>query len=155
GGMATVYLAHQGSLDRLVAIKVLPPEWARDEHFVRRFRREAEAVAKLEHPNILPIFDFGHEGDILYMVTPYVAGGTLRERMLQPQPWANLVAILAQIASALDFAHRRGIVHRDVKPTNILMKASDWALLADFGIARQISQAATMTSHLVGTPEYM
>lgn len=155
GGMASVYKAVQASLNRNVALKVLPPSLAMDPTFVERFRREATAAASLQHPNILPIYDFGQDGDTFYIAMMLVLGGTLRERIGRlPLPLACRIA--SQIADALDYAHARGIIHRDVKPTNILMARDDWAMLADFGIARLVeAQGLTSTGTGIGTPEYM
>ncbi|MCL6649632.1 MAG: serine/threonine protein kinase [Chloroflexi bacterium] len=155
GGMAAVYRAVQTSLNRSVALKVLPPSLALDPTFVERFRREATAAASLQHPNILPIYDFGQDGDFFYIAMMLVLGGTLRERIGRlPLPLA--VRLASQIADALDYAHQRGIVHRDVKPSNILMAREDWAMLSDFGIARLVeAQGLTSTGMGIGTPEYM
>ncbi|MCS6801453.1 MAG: protein kinase [Chloroflexota bacterium] len=156
GGMATVYRALQPALNRSVAIKVLPPVLANDDLFVARFRREAMVVAGLAHPNILPVYDFGIFDGYLAIIMMYVRGGTLRTRLGEPMPVATAVQIAAQVADALRYAHERGIVHRDVKPSNILMARSDWALLADFGIAQLADQRTlTLTGAKVGTPEYM
>lgn len=155
GGMASVYRAVQPSLNRNVAIKVLPPNLAMDPTFLERFRREATSVATLQHPNILPVYDFGQDQDLSYIVMMLVGGGTLRDRIGRI-PLTTSVRIASQIADALDHAHSQGIVHRDVKPTNVLMPRDDWALLADFGIAR-LTEAAGLTSAGtgIGTPEYM
>ncbi|MCS6800916.1 MAG: protein kinase [Dehalococcoidia bacterium] len=155
GGMASVYKAVQASLNRNVALKVLPPSLAADPTFVERFRREANAAASLQHPNILPIYDFGQDGETFYIAMMLVLGGTLRERIGRLSlPLACRIA--SQIADALDYAHARGIVHRDVKPTNILMAREDWAMLADFGIARLVeAQGLTSIGTGIGTPEYM
>ncbi|GIW10964.1 MAG: hypothetical protein KatS3mg061_2021 [Dehalococcoidia bacterium] len=156
GGMATVYRGIQTALGRSVAIKVLPPLLAADEAFVARFRREAMVVAGLAHPNILPVYDFGAFNGYLTIVMMYVQGGTLRARLGEPMAVGAAVRLVAQVADALAYAHERGIVHRDVKPANILLARADWALLADFGIAHLADQRTlTLTGAKVGTPEYM
>jgi serine/threonine-protein kinase len=156
GGMATVYRALQPSLGRSVAVKVLPPVLAGDETFVARFRREAMVVAGLAHPNILPVYDFGAFNGYLAIVMMYVLGGTLRTRLGEPMPVTTAVRIVGQVADALSYAHERGIIHRDVKPTNILMARPDWALLADFGIAHLADhRTLTLTGGKFGTPQYM
>ncbi|GIW05793.1 MAG: hypothetical protein KatS3mg060_0598 [Dehalococcoidia bacterium] len=156
GGMATVYRALQPALGRSVAVKVLPPVLAADETFVARFRREAMVVAGLAHPNILPVYDFGAFNGYLAIVMMYVLGGTLRMRLGEPMPVSTAVRIVGQVADALSYAHERGIIHRDVKPTNILMARPDWALLADFGIAQLADhRTLTLTGGKVGTPQYM
>ena len=135
GGMASVYKAYQPGLDRHVAIKVLPAQHALNPGFKQRFSREARAVAQLSHPNILPIYDFGVKGDLSYFVMKYVPGQTLRDVLGQPMDLFTVADYVEQISSALDHAHQHGIVHRDIKPTNILLE-DDWLLLADFGLAK-------------------
>lgn len=157
GGMATVYKAYQPSLDRHVAVKILAPFLANQRDFFERFRREATAVARLSHPNILNVYDFGQEGDLAYIVMEYVVGGNLAGRLGSAKDLAFASVIIAQMASALDYAHRRGIIHRDIKPANILMAEDDWAILSDFGIAKIVEStlALTQTGMGIGTPEYM
>jgi len=157
GGMATVYKAYQPSLGRYVAIKVLPPYHAEAETFIARFDREARAVARLEHPHILPIYDFGREGDLSYIVTKYVEGGTLKDYLGQPFDLQRATSIVSQVASALDYAHDQGIIHRDVKPSNVLLDHGEWALLTDFGLAKMAGVSARITGSGVGigTPAYM
>ena len=157
GGMATVYKAYQPSLGRYVAIKVLPPYHADADIFIARFIREARAVARLEHPHILPIYDFGREGELSYIVTKYVEGGTLKDQLGHPFDLQRAASIIAQVASALDYAHDQGIIHRDVKPSNILLDHGEWALLTDFGLAKMIGASARITGSGVGigTPAYM
>src|SRR5579875_1818775 len=159
GGMAVVYKALQPSLHRYVAIKVLPPYLVQEEEFRARFQREAETVARLDHPNILPVHDYVQEGDVAYIVMPLVTGGTLGEWLQQSPPLARVVPVLSQILSALGHAHTRvpPIVHRDIKPNNILMGERDRPLLTDFGIAKILEPSlyATRTGTLIGTPEYM
>jgi serine/threonine protein kinase/formylglycine-generating enzyme required for sulfatase activity len=157
GGMATVYKAYQPGLDRYVAVKVLPTYLARDPRFVARFRREARAIARLNHTNILPVHDFGQEGELSYIVMRYVETGNLKERLGEPLDLETTVEIMAQVGKALDYAHRRGIIHRDVKPSNVLMDEEGVALLSDFGLARMAEATVkiTKTGVGVGTPEYM
>lgn len=159
GGMAVVYRAYQASLNRYVAIKVLPPQLSFDEQFVQRFQREARAAAGLRHPNIVVIHDVGHEGGIYYLVMEYLEGRTLREVIQQEGPLKadGAAHIAEQLAAALDYAHRQGFVHRDVKPANIFVGEDDRVTLTDFGIAKAASetQQLTRTGMLVGTPEYM
>jgi hypothetical protein len=158
GGMATVYKAYQPSLDRYVAVKVLSTFLAQDPDFTDRFEQEAKAIAKLNHPNILPVHDYGQEGELIYIVMRYVEGGTLQDMMLgQPMDLDTAVEITAQMGGALDYAHQRGIVHRDVKPSNVLMADGNWALLSDFGLARIIGASTRITKAGVGmgTPDYI
>jgi hypothetical protein len=158
GGMATVFRAYQPSLDRYVAVKVLPPYYAHEPGFSERFSREARAVARLEHPHILPIYDFGQEGDYTYLVIKYVPAGTLKDLLAAGRlPLEQTVEIVSQVAAALDYAHRHGIIHRDVKPSNVLMDRGEWALLMDFGLAKMVegSKQLTASGVGVGTPAYM
>ncbi len=157
GGMATVYKAYEPALDRYVAIKVLPQFFARDPNFMQRFRREAKAAAQLNHPNIVPTYSFGEEGDITYIAMQYVEGGTLKQARGQVYAPAQAVQIAAPIVRALAYAHGRGIVHRDIKPANVLMSEGDWPLLTDFGLAKmaEASTRLTGTGVGVGTPMYM
>ncbi len=158
GGMATVYQGYQADVERYVAIKVLPPHPGLDSAFIDRFRLEARTIARLQHPHILPLYDYGTQDDILYLVMQYVDGGSLKEQIdegrMDPQEVARL---LVQISSALDYAHRQGVIHRDIKPANILLTGEGYALLADFGIAKLAGDSANLTGTggLVGTPAYM
>ncbi|MFN8535618.1 MAG: protein kinase [Dehalococcoidia bacterium] len=158
GGMATIFRARQEALGRDVAVKVLPAYLAADPEYLARFRREANAIAQLQHPNILPVFDFGERDGLTYIVMLLAPSGqTLRERLGAPVPLATAVQIMNQVGGALHYAHEQGIVHRDVKPSNVLMGERDWALLSDFGIARMVQGAThlTRTGVGIGTPEYM
>jgi serine/threonine protein kinase/Tol biopolymer transport system component len=157
GGMATVYKAYEPALDRYVAVKVLPQYFAHDPDFAARFEREAKAVAKLDHPNILPIYSFGQEAGLTYIAMRYVETGTLKEMLGQPLDLHTTANIFGQIGQALDYAHRQGVVHRDVKPSNVLMSGRNWALLTDFGLARMVEASVqlTKTGVGVGTPAYM
>jgi hypothetical protein len=155
--MATVYKAHQIALDRLVALKVLPAFFAEEPGFRERFQREAITVAQLRHPNILTIFDYGEENGVAFIVTEYVDGGTLSGRLGEPVAVDEVCDLLGPVASALDYAHERGVIHRDVKPSNILIAADGAPILADFGLAQMMGSLPrlTQTGTLAGTPEYM
>ncbi|HET9076901.1 MAG TPA: Stk1 family PASTA domain-containing Ser/Thr kinase [Acidimicrobiales bacterium] len=157
GGMAQVYLARDLLLDRPVALKMLFPELSVDQAFVERFRREARAAANLSHPNIVGVYDWGQGNSTYYIVMEYVDGPTLsallRQGPLAPQ---RAAAIAASVAAALDFAHRRGVIHRDVKPGNVLIDDRSQVKVADFGIARAAgaSEDLTQTGSVMGTATY-
>lgn len=157
GGMATVYLAHDIALDRKVAIKVMSQVLSLGDG-VERFRREAKTAASLSHPNIIPIYAVQYSERLLYFVMKYVEGRSLDSiiKELGPLPVPMVQAILGQTASAFGYAHRRGVVHRDIKPGNILIDDEGWAVVTDFGIAK-VSEAEQLTSTglSVGTPTYM
>ncbi len=161
GGMAEVFRAYQTGVDRYVAVKVILPHLAADETFVARFRREVRIITRLEHPNIVPVYDFGAEKDgTLYLVMRLVEGGSLEGRLLTNGrlPLREITRKLGQITSALDYAHRNGVVHRDLKPSNVLLDEQGNAYLTDFGIAKLTetdSHNLTNTGTVVGTPEYM
>ena len=160
GGMAAVYLAREISLERLVAIKVLPPEIAITEEIRERFRREAKTAAKLTHPNIVPLYSFGDTDDMLYFVMGFVQGESLGEIMKRQGriPEHTAREILSSIAGALEYAHKKGIVHRDIKPDNVLIDdESGKPMLTDFGIAKALAGGGTLTEvgSIVGTPAYM
>lgn len=158
GGMATVYYAIHTALDRPVVLKVLHPHLSRDADMRERFRREAETAAQLVHPHICNIVDFGMTDRHVYIVMPYMSRGTLGDRVsgqrtLSPERTA---ALGAQVASALDYAHRHGLVHRDIKPDNILFDEDENAMVTDFGIATAHFRARmTGSGHVMGTPHYM
>jgi len=158
GGMATVYRAYQAALDRFVAIKLIDPRLANDPTFVERFRLEARIAARLRHPNLLTIFDFGDDNGTLYLVTELIEGGTLQAKLGEINSFAVAIDLVEQIGQALDFAHTQEIVHRDVKPANVFLEG-DRAILADFGIAKVLSDTTdaglTATGTGIGTPEYM
>lgn len=157
GGMATVFKAYQSTLDRYVAIKVLPSYHAQDPVFEKRFIQEARSVAKLAHPNIVQIHDFGKHEDITYIVMEYVDGGTLKDRLRKALPPAEAVDFVLHAAEGLDCAHRNGIVHRDVKPANMLLRKDGHLLLSDFGIAKLLEATSNLTrvGTGIGTPQYM
>ncbi|HOT91301.1 MAG TPA: protein kinase [Anaerolineae bacterium] len=159
GGMSEVYKGQHVQLDRMVAVKVLHPFLADEEGFVTRFKREASIVAKLRHPNIMQVYDFDYNEalDVYYMVMEYIDGPTLKTRLNEgPLPQEEAVRIAALIADALDYAHRRGMVHRDVKPANIMFMPDGQPVLTDFGIAKMLTLSGlTASGAMVGTPAYM
>jgi serine/threonine-protein kinase len=157
GGMAEVYRGFDPSLDRTVAIKVLLPPFDRDAGFVARFRREAQAAARLNHPNIVGVYDAGAEGDMQYIVMEYIEGRTLASFLAgggKPTP-VQAVELTSKVAAALQAAHGQGIVHRDIKPANIMVTRAGAVKVMDFGIARlQTDATAPQTSSVIGTPAY-
>jgi len=157
GGMGVVYRATDLSLERPVALKLIAPELAEDERFRARFLREPRLAASLDHPNVIPIYEAGEHDGQLYLAMRFVEGSDLRtlldsEGKLPPE---RTLAILAQVAGALDAAHRRALVHRDVKPANVLIDADGHVYLTDFGITKQLGGASTDTGRLVGTLDYL
>lgn len=158
GGMAAVYEAYQPAVDRHVALKVLPRHFAQDQEFIGRFEQEAKILASLQHPHILPVHDFGESDGFTFIVMPFIKTGTLADIIdQQPLPLDQIIRVISQVGDALDYAHARGLVHRDVKPSNILIDERGNCLLADFGIAKILEGAdnLTATGGLVGTPKYM
>ncbi len=158
GPVSTIYKAYQPKLDRFVAIKVLSPHVVDEEGFLERFTLEARAVAQLDHPNIVPVYDFDQVGDIAYIVLKYVESGTLRSMMTsQPMDLGLTVDLVTQVGLALGYAHKHGVVHRDVKPSNILIGEGRWALLTDFGLAKILGGGRQLTRSGIGmgTPDYL
>ncbi|MDQ2884459.1 MAG: protein kinase [Chloroflexota bacterium] len=157
GGMATVFRAYQPSLDRYVAIKVLPTKQAQDPIFFKRFVQEARSIARLAHPNIVHIYNFGEEGDIKYIAMEYVDGGTLKQRLGKPLPVRQAADFVIQAAQGLACAHSNGIIHRDIKPANMLLRKNGHLLLTDFGLAKILEDTTniTRTGARLGTPHYM
>jgi serine/threonine-protein kinase len=158
GGMAQVYRAVDRQLDRPVALKVLFPELSVDKTFVERFRREAQAAANLSHPNIVPVFDWGEDDGVYFIVMEYIDGRALSAVLRDPQklPPNQIAQIGAGVAAALAFAHRHGVVHRDVKPGNVLITPDGEVKVTDFGIARAINteESLTQTGAVMGTAAY-
>ena len=147
GGMALVYKAKCRLLNRFVAIKILRTEFTKDEEFVKRFIFEAQSAASLSHPNIVSVYDVGHKKGIHYIVMEYIDGITLKEYIKRKAPlkWKEAVNISIQICSALDHAHKNNIIHRDIKPHNIMMTKEGIAKVTDFGIARAVSSSTLST----------
>jgi serine/threonine protein kinase len=159
GGMGVVYRATDAALERSVALKLLAPELARDESFRRRFAAESKIAASLDHPNVIPIYQAGEHDGVLYLAMRFVRGEDLRLRLrrtglLEPDAVARLVA---QVGSALDAAHEAGLVHRDVKPANVLLDGHDHAYLTDFGLTKRLAAdtAETRTGQILGTLDYI
>lgn len=158
GGMAAVYKAYQPGMDRYVALKILPRHFASDPQFAARFQQEAKVIANLQNPHILPVHDFGEADGYTYIVMPYVEGGTLASLLRgQPLPLEQMRSVISQVGDALDYAHSRGLVHRDVKPSNVLVDERGNCLLTDFGIAKIVegNVKLTNTGGILGTPAYM
>jgi len=158
GGMAAVYKAFQPSMERYVAIKVLPRHLAASPEFVARFNREAKLLAQLQHPNILPVFDYGEAEGFTYIVMPFVQSGTLGDAMRKQRfSLPEVRDIMVQLGRALGYAHARGMIHRDIKPSNVLMDETNNCLLTDFGLARmtEVTSALTASGSIMGTPAYM
>lgn len=158
GGMAAVYKAYHPAMERYVALKVLPRHFASDPQFVIRFKQEARVLAQLQHSHILPVFDFGEADGYTYLVMPFIKSGTLADVLKgEPLPWGQIRQIITQVGGALNYAHERGLVHRDVKPSNVLFDESGHFLLTDFGLAKILASNETLTESgaILGTPSYM
>jgi serine/threonine protein kinase len=158
GGMATVYRAHQTSMNRIVAIKILPRHFLNDETYMHRFEREVRIAAQLEHRGIVPVHDYGEFEGQPYIVMRYMAGGSVDDLLAHGAlPMDRLLRVVEQIAPALDFAHSKGVLHRDLKPSNVLLDEQGDAFLTDFGIARIMGETGSTvtTQGVVGTPSYM
>jgi len=157
GGMATVYLGRQTSIGRTVAIKVMPAHFMGEPNFLQRFEREVKVIADLQHPRVLPVYDYGQLEGRPYIVMAYMPGGTVADRIRKGQmQMGEVTRIVSQIAEALDHAHNKGIIHRDFKPSNVLLDDQGNAYLADFGIAKISESNVQLTgSGIVGTPAYM
>jgi len=159
GAMGTVYKARQVALDRTVALKVLPPELARDRAYVSRFEREAKLAARISHPNVIQVHDVGEDRGLRYIAMEFVPGSSVEEQLaLGPLPERRALEITRDVARALAVAHERGIVHRDIKPSNIIVADDGTPKLADLGLARDVSGASGSTTKdgtVVGTPHYM
>jgi len=158
GGMGSVFKAYHQELDRFVALKVLHPAHQEDQAFIGRFQREARLVAKLEHPNIVPIYDFSRAENQPYLVMKYIEGSTLKQRLAEaPLGFNEITQVVNSVGSALAYAHQQGVLHRDIKPSNILIGTDGMMYLADFGLARIVSaEASTLSAEsIVGTPHYI
>src|SRR3989338_10105698 len=157
GGMPTIFKAYQPGMERLVALKVLPQHYAANPKFVQRFEQEARLIAKLEHRNILPVYDFGSHDGTTYLVMRYLQAGTVKDILGHGAlPLPDAARVLSDIAAALDYAHAQGIVHRDVKPSNILVDKQGSSYLTDFGIAKVLEGTQDLTgTTALGTPAYM
>jgi serine/threonine-protein kinase len=158
GGMATVFKAYHASLDRYVAIKVLHPAFGEDASFEARFQREARVVAKLEHPNIVPIYDYAEHEKRPYLVMKFIEGDTLKARLDQgPLSSEEVLKIVEAVGSALAYAHRQKVLHRDIKPSNVLVARDGQIYLADFGLARiaQSGESTLSGDMIIGTPQYI
>ncbi|HEV2579822.1 MAG TPA: serine/threonine-protein kinase, partial [Ktedonobacteraceae bacterium] len=167
GGMATVFLAEDTNLEREVAVKVFWPRPGETRDFLRRFAREARVLAQLDHPNILSVYDYGETDGIAYLVTPYMPGGTLKDLLKERKTLSPVesLRLVAQMLNALQYAHERGLIHRDIKPGNMLFKADGSLVLADFGLVKvatpelapgaQLDLTNQTGTAITGTPEYM
>ena len=158
GGMATVFLARQQSMNRNVALKFLPKAYLNDESYLQRFEQEVKIVAQLEHRNIVPVYDFGEYEDQPYIAMRYMPAGSVEELLAAGKiPMSRVLSIVEQVASALDYAHQNGILHRDLKPSNVLLDDGGGVFITDFGIARILSESGSniTTQGVVGTPSYM
>jgi serine/threonine-protein kinase len=159
GGMSTVYKAYHAALDRYVALKVLHPVFKGDREFLARFQREARIVARLEHPRIVPVYDFSEHEGTPYLVMRFVEGRTLKAVLAaeSPLPYARIVEILCPVAEALEYAHGLGVLHRDIKPSNVLLTRDGKVYVTDFGLAKMVQSgdASISQDRMIGTPQYI
>lgn len=158
GGMATVYKAYHAAMDRYVALKVVAIQLAEDPNFLQRFQQEARLIARLEHPHILPVHDFGEANGVPFMVMRFLEAGTLKERITtEPLTLAEVDRIFCQLADALQYSHDHGVIHRDIKPSNAMLDKRGDVFLTDFGVAKMVEGASqvTATGTITGTPAYM
>ncbi|MEJ2558393.1 MAG: protein kinase [Anaerolineae bacterium] len=162
GGMSAVYKAVDPNLHRTVAVKLIHPHLSQDPEFVRRFEKEAAAVAQLRHPNIIQVYDFDHEGDVYYMVLEFVPGETLQTWLKRLNnanrrlPLKDTIQIMATICDAVAYAHQRGTIHRDLKPANVILNPQGQPILMDFGVAKMLGETYhTATGTVIGTALYM
>ncbi len=158
GGMATVYKAYHAALDRYVAIKVLHPAFTEDPNFLARFEREAKVIARLEHPNIVPVYDYAEHSGQPYLVMKFIEGETLKARLAKgPLSVEEGLRVVEAVGAALAYAHERGILHRDIKPSNVLLSKEGPIYLADFGLARiaQAGESTLSADMMLGTPQYI
>ncbi len=158
GGMGVVYRALELALDRNVALKILSPELAEDQRFRERFLTESRLAASIDHPNVIPVYDAGEAAGELYIAMRYVEGSDLKKLLAAgPLPAEETVSVVSQVAGALDAAHERGLVHRDVKPSNVLLDERGHVYLADFGLSRRLGEpgAALGATQSLGTVDYV
>lgn len=157
GGMATVYKAYHPALDRYVAIKVMDAVLSKERDFIERFRREARVIARLDNSHIVPVYDFDEHNGQPYIVLKFIDGQTLRDRMkASPLSKPEILKIVSSIGDGLQYAHNRGVLHRDTKPSNVLIASDGKVYLTDFGLARIVESASSLTGDMiVGTPHYI
>src|SRR5215467_15339810 len=167
GGMSTVFLAEDINLGREVAVKVFWPRPGETKDFLRRFAREARVLAQLDHPNILPVYEYGEQDNQAYLVMPYMSGGSLKDMLNERHviPPGEATGLIAEMLNALQYAHERGLIHRDIKPGNMLFKSDGRLMLCDFGLVKVLSPETDVKSlfesasetgpTITGTPEYM
>ena len=157
GGMAQVYKARDNVLGRVVAVKILREQYANDAQFVARFKREAQAAANLAHPNIVNVYDVGQDGNVYYIIMEFISGESLKELITRsaPLPTDSAVSIAAQILAGLEYAHRSGLIHRDIKPQNVVITREGSVKVTDFGIAKSVSDLGlTEAGMALGTAHY-